>query len=219
MIKKDAVESFSRKFCGEADDEILSLISDISHMVSINKREMLFFEGDEGRYLYYLSSGSIKLFRSNEEGKEAIIRFIEPGDYFAELILFLHNRYPVSAMAIEPSVLLAINAVKLFNCIKAHPEVAMKLIAQLTDKTQYLIKMVEDLTLADVRKRFLNYLEHLSEKTKGDTVELPVPKGELSLLLGISPETFSRLLRKLAQDGIVEVKGKKIHLLVSPDEI
>ena len=99
MIKKIAVESFSRNFCGEADDEILSLISDISHMVSINKREMLFFEGDEGRYLYYLSSGSIKLFRSNEEGKEAIIRFIEPGDFFAELILFLNNRYPVSAMA------------------------------------------------------------------------------------------------------------------------
>ncbi len=214
MKKKIVVESFSRHFCGDADTEIVSLISDISHMVSINKREMLFLEGDEGRYLYYLSSGSIKLFRSNEEGKEAIIRFIEPGDFFAELILFLNNRYPVTAMAIEPSVLLAIDAKKLFDCIQGHPEVAMKLIAKLTAKTQYLIKMVEDLTLADVRKRFLNYLEHLNEKSNGETITLPVPKGELSLLLGISPETFSRLLRKLVEDDIIEVDGKKISILV-----
>lgn len=219
MTKKMAVESFTNHFCGDVDNEILSLISDISHMVKISKSEMLFLEGDEGKYLFYLSSGSIKLFRSNEDGREAIIRFIEPGDFFAELILFLNNRYPVSATAIEPSELLAINAQKLFNCIKAHPDVAMKLIGKLTAKTQYLIKMVEDMALADVKERFLNYLKHLIEKTQDKTITLPVPKGELSMLLGISPATFSRLLKKLAKDGIVKVDGKKIRILVSLDEV
>jgi len=219
MTKKTAVESFTKHFCGDVDNEILSLISDISHMVKINKSEMLFLEGDEGRHLFYLSSGSIKLFRSNDDGKEAIIRFIEPGDFFAELILFLNNRYPVSATAIEPSVLLAINAQELFKCIKTHPEVAMKLIGKLTAKTQYLIKMVEDMTLTDVKKRFLNYLKHLIEKTQDNTVTLPVPKGELSVLLGISPATLSRLLKKLTEDGIVKVDGRKIRILVPLDEL
>jgi CRP/FNR family transcriptional regulator len=213
MIKKNAVEAFSNIFFGTPDPEILGLISDISRMVSVKKREMLFFEGDEGRHLYYMSSGSIKLFKSSEDGKEAIIRFIEPGDHFAEIILFLKNRYPVNAMAIKPSKLLAVDAVKLFDFIKGHPEMAMKLIGKLASKSQYLVRMVESLTLADIRKRFLDYLRHLKEKSGADTVTLPVPKGELSMLLGASPETFSRLLRKLTEEGIIDVAGKKITIL------
>ena len=213
MAKKNAVESFSRFFFGDADAEILRLVSEISNVKSVKKREMLFFEGDEGHHLYFMTSGSLKLFKSNEEGKEAIIRFIAPGDLFAEIILFLKNRYPVSAMAIEPSKLLAIDAAKLFQIIKAHPDVAMKLIGKMASKSQYLVRMVENLTLEDIRGRFLNYLKHASEKAGSDTITLPVPKGELSVLLGVSPETFSRLLKKLAADGSIDVAGKKITIL------
>jgi CRP-like cAMP-binding protein len=217
MTKKKAIEAFSNVFFGDADEEIYKLISEISHMKSVDKREILFFEGDEGHHLFFMTSGSIKLFKSNEEGKEAIIRFIEPGDLFAEIILYLKNRYPVSAMAIKPSKLLAIDAAKLFKLIKARPEVAMKLIGKLASKSQYLVKMVENLTLEDIKGRFLNYLKHLSERAGSDTITLPVPKGELSMLLGISPETFSRLLKKLADDGIIYVAGKKIGILMPLD--
>ncbi len=215
MSKKvDSVKMFVKIFFGEPDEETIKIISDISHLVDVSKREMLFFEGDEGRCLFFMTSGSIKLFKTNDEGKEAIIRFVEPGDIFAEILLFLKNRYPVNAMAIEPSKLLAIDAAKLFTVIKAHPEVAMKLIGKMAAKSAYLVKLVENLTLADVRERFMSYLEHLRESTGADTVTLPVPKGELSLLLGVSPETFSRLLKKLAEEGVIEVEGKRIRVLV-----
>jgi len=217
MTKKTAVELFLNAFLGDGDEELCRLINDISHIKSIGKREMLFFEGDEGHHLFFMTSGSIKLFKSNEEGKEAIIRFIEPGDLFAEIILYLKNRYPVSAMAIKPSELLAVDATKLFRLIKAHPEVAMKLIGKLASKSQYLVRMVEDLTLEDIRGRFLNYIKHLSKKAGSETITLPVPKGELSVLLGVSPETFSRLLKKLADDGIIGMEGKKIKILKSMD--
>ncbi len=217
MTKMKAVEYFLNVFLDGGDKELYGLISDISHLKAIGKREMLFLEGDEGHHLFFMISGSIKLFKSNEEGKEAIIRFIEPGDLFAEIILYLKNRYPVSAMSIKPSKLLAIDATKLFKLIKAHPDVAMKLIGKLASKSQYLVKMVENLTLEDISGRFLNYIKHLSNKTESDTVTLPVPKGELSVLLGVSPETFSRLLKKLAEDGVIEMEGKKIKILKSPD--
>lgn len=218
MSKKDAIFTFSNLFFGAPDAEILDLVNDISQIVKIDKREMLFLEGDTGQNLFYLTSGSIKLFKTNEEGKEAIIRFVEPGDLFAEIILFLKNRYPVNAMALKPSELLAIDAAKLFEFIKGHPEMAMKLIATMASKSQYLVKMVENLTLADIRKRFLYYLGRLAEKTGSDTITLPVPKGDLSMLLGTSPETFSRLLKKLTDEGIIEIKGKEIKILASLDE-
>jgi len=219
MRKKKAVEAFLNTFLGSGDEELYALISDISHLKTIGRREMLFLEGDEGHHLFFMISGSIKLFKSNEEGKEAIIRFIEAGDLFAEIILYLKNRYPVSAMAITPSKLLAIDAAKLFKLIKAHPDVAMKLIGKLASKSQYLVKMVENLTLVDIRGRFLSYIKHLSDKAGSDRVTLPVPKGELSVLLGVSPETFSRLLKKLAEDGVIDMDGKEITILKSPDRL
>lgn len=216
MIKKKAVELFAKSFFGDTDDEILSIINDITHLKSIEKREMLFFEGDQGNHVFFMTEGSIKLFKSNPEGKEAVIRFIEPGDLFAEILLFLKNRYPVSAMAIKPSTLLAIDATKLFTLIKTNPDVAMKLIAKMASRSQYLVKMVENLTLTDARERFLNYLRHLSEESGSLTITLPVPKGELAMLLGVAPETFSRLLNKLADEGVVVVDGKKITLIDEP---
>jgi len=93
----------------------------------------------------------------------------------------------------------------------------MKLIGKLASKSQYLVRMVEDLTLEDIRGRFLNYIKHLSKKAGSETITLPVPKGELSVLLGVSPETFSRLLKKLADDGIIDMEGKKIKILKAMD--
>lgn len=218
MDKREAVEKFAKFFFGESDEETSAIVDDISHLVNVKKRDMLFFEGEEGRHLFFMLSGSIKLFKSNPEGKEVVIRFIEPGDLFAEILLFLKNRYPVNAMAIDASEVLAIDALKLFDTIKEHPEVAMKLIGKLASKSQYLLKMVENLTLVDARERFLNYLRHLKERSRtSDTVTLPVPKGELSLLLGISPETFSRIMKKLSDEGVIEVSGKDVTILSLED--
>ncbi len=213
MTKKNAIESFSNVFLGGFDDEIYNFINKISKTVELEKKSMLFLEGDEGTNLFFMDTGSIKLFKSNPEGREIIIRFIEPGDVFAEIILFLKNRYPVNAMAIKKSKVLAIDALKMFNFIKENPNMAMKIINMLANKSRYLVQMVENLTLADTRTRFLSYLSFQMEKTGADTVILPVPKGELALLLGASPETFSRLLKKLTEEGIISVEGKNITLL------
>ena len=213
MNKKSAIDAFMAAFFGKADEDLFNLIDDISHTVKISKKEPLFMEDDEGYCMYYLISGSAKLFKTNEEGKEAVIKFVAPGEIFAEIILYLKNKYPVTCMAIEPSELLAINAQKLFKLIQQRPELAMRLIGRLAFRSQYLVRMVENLTIANVRERFLNYLRLMQSKSGNNVIDLPVPKGDLALLLGIAPETFSRLLKKLTEDGIIEVEGRNIRII------
>ena len=215
MDKKNAVNAFIDAFFGVTDDDLFNLINDISHLVTINKKETLFLEDDEGECMYYLITGSAKLFKTNEEGKEAVIKFVAPGDIFAEILLYLKNRYPVTCMALTPSKLLAINAQKLFKVIRERPELAMKLIGQLAFRSQYLVRMVENLTIADARERFLNFLRLTEKKSGMKIIELPVPKGELALLLGITAETFSRLLKKLSHENVIKVDGRKITFINS----
>ena len=213
MERKKAIISFMNIFFDGQDEEIFSALEKITVLVKKDKKEMLFFEGDEGSSMYFLVSGSIKLFKINAEGKEAVIRFVEPCELFAEILLYMKNRYPVNAMAIQPSQLLAINAKQLFGFIKQKPEFAMKIIERLASRTKYLMKMIENLTLSDVRGKFLNYLRFMKRQSKEEDITLPVPKGELALLLGIAPETFSRLLKKLSKEKLISVKGRKIKIL------
>nr|WP_320048350.1 Crp/Fnr family transcriptional regulator [uncultured Desulfuromonas sp.] len=213
MEKSSAVKLFLQTFFGNNDDPRFTFVEQISRFTTLQRKEILFHEGDAGSEFYFLASGRIKLFRSTADGKEAVIRFIEPGEYFAEILLQLKGRYPVSALAMEPCELLAVDAKKILGHLEQHPEVAMAFIGALSQRIKYLLGMIEQLTLADIRQRFLNYLSVLQDKSPTGAIELPAAKGEIALLLGTTPETFSRLLKKLTLEKIIRVSGRTITLL------
>ncbi|OQY17890.1 MAG: Crp/Fnr family transcriptional regulator [Desulfobacteraceae bacterium 4572_35.1] len=219
MDKKHAVKLFLQTFFGNAEDRRFDFIEQISRFQKLGKKQLLFSEDEAGSEFYFLASGKIKLFRSTSDGKEAIIRFITPGEYFAEILLQLKSRYPVSSVAIEPSEVLAIDANKILKHIEQNPDVAMYFIAALSQRIKYLLGMIEQLTLADIRQRFINYLLMLRDKSNTDRVELPAAKGEIALLLGTTAETFSRLLKKLAGEGYIRVEGRTIILLKDRDQL
>lgn len=213
MNKESAVKMFLNVFTGTSDNDIYNSIYQISTVTVKNKREFFFFEDEPGHYIYFLLSGVVKLSKTNSEGKEAVIHFVKTGEIFAEILLYLKNRYPVTATALEDCEALAIDSKLLFEHIKKQPEFSMKLIGVLAGRIKYFVNMIENLTLADTRKRFLSYLKNMTDKQDSRTVLLPVNKGELALLLGSTPETFSRLLKKLSSEKIIEVKGKEIIAL------
>ncbi|MGA1846482.1 Crp/Fnr family transcriptional regulator [Deferribacter abyssi] len=213
MNKKDALRFFKNIFLSSTDDEIIEKLSQISSIKNISKKEILFMEDEKGSNVFFLVSGAIKLYKTNKEGKTIIIHFVKPGDIFAEILLYLKKTYPVTAEALEDSTVLAINAEKLFNQLKENPDFSMKLIGALAKRIKELLNKIENFTLEDVKKRFLNYIYTLSKHKKTDTIILPAPKGDIALMLGIRAETFSRLLKKLQDEQIILIDGKKIKIL------
>lgn len=213
MDKKSVLNAFLSSFFGNKDDEMFNLINSISKIKKLEKKEQLFIEGSHGRNMYFVHEGSVKLYKTSEDGKEMIVNFVSKGDVFAEILLQLNFRYPVSSMALENCTLLEIDAAKLSKAIEQDNALAMKIIAVLAKRIKYFIAMIENLTMKDVRGRFVNYLSILKTKKESNTISLPVAKGEIALLLGTTPETFSRLLKKLVEEGIIEVKGKEIKIL------
>lgn len=210
MDKKTAIRHFLNNFFG--DDAIFSIIERISRLKTLEKGEILFMEGQEGKYIYFLLEGNIKLYKTNREGKEAIVHFVGQNEMFAEIILQLDCNYPVTSEALDKCIVLEMDAVELFKQIEKFPETAMAIIGLLARRIKYFVNMIENLTLKDVRGRFLNYLGSIQHKGR-NTVTLPVAKGDLALLLGTTPETFSRLLKKLNEEGIISYEGKKITIL------
>jgi CRP/FNR family transcriptional regulator len=97
------------------------------------------------------------------------------------------------------------------------PNLAMNMLADLSRRLRQLTKLVESLSLKESPARLAAYLLHASEElTHADQVELDVTKGQLATLLGTTPETLSRTLKKMSENGQIDVQGRIIKLLDKP---
>lgn len=212
MNKQEAIGQFAKGFFGSSDPELMKLLDNLCRHRTVDKKQILFMEGQEGSTVYFLVKGSIKLYRTNDEGREAVVHFVHSGEIFAEILLQLGLRYPVTSMTLEQCELLELDAARMEEMIHSDPKVSMKLIAALSRRIKYFIGLIESLTVNDVRARLCNWLMN-QKKKESAVVRLPVPKGELALLLGTTAETFSRVLKKLSEDGYIEVQGRDIKIL------
>ena len=210
MDKKEALEHFLQVL-NIKDEQFFKDLNAISMLITKHKGEVLFLEGEKGEELFFIINGAIKLFKTNKDGKEITINIAQSGELFAEIVLFLENRYPVSAMAIEDSLLLSINAFRMFEKIKESPTFAMKLLGMFARRLSFLTEKIKEISTEDAKERLYNYLKKLSDEN--GMVNLKLPKKEISSSISMSPETFSRTLKKLSDEGYISIDGKIIKIL------
>ena len=86
---------------------------------AMEKRRILFLEGQEGHSMYILSEGSIQLHKTALDGREIVIKSVRPGEIFGEVILFEQNTYPVSAVALKKSLVLMLPRLQI-ECLLAN---------------------------------------------------------------------------------------------------
>ncbi len=167
------------------------------------QREIIFTEGSEGSRFFICNSGSIRVFKTSSDGKESTIKIIHPGEFFAEVVLFRETRYPASAVATEPSQVLAIHR-DAFREMLDTAESRNAFISGLFDKMRYLTDQIHYLTSHDVEERFFRFIADNYGKKHRYTMTLP--KKDLASAIGTIPETFSRLLLRLTRRGIISWK-------------
>ena len=191
-------------------------ISDLARIAVEETRaigDLVFSEGDEARGFFVVLSGRIKIFKLSPEGKEHILHFIEPGDPFAEVAVFAGSGYPAYAEAIKESRLLFFPRNAFVSLIRNDPDLAMKMMAILSQRLKYFARVIEDLSLKEVPQRLAAYLLYLGRDRQDGEITLTISKGQLASLLGTIPETLSRILNKMAAKGLIEVSGRKVKLL------
>jgi CRP-like cAMP-binding protein len=173
------------------------------------RREMLFHEGDEGGAMYLLAQGTIQLFRTSEDGREVVIRLMKPGEMFAEAVLFERDDYPVSAVALVPSEVFLMPK-RQFHCLLEQPGFRREFIANLLAKQRYLADRVYRLAAFDVEARFFSFLRDQWGEREEYTVD--ISKRDVAAAIDALPETLSRMLLKLRDEGTLEWEGSRLRL-------
>ena len=198
MGKKESILFFVRSYFGSVDKKISCHLEEVCRFKIIKKNEIIFNEEQAGNTVYFLASGMVKLFKIDVEGREAAIGFIKSGQIFGALVLWSEGCYPVSAVALERIEVLSFTTREFDEMLKTSHGFALRMFKYFASRHKFYINSIKNLAASSPRIRLLNYLDYLAETNSSRNFLLPVPKKQIALLLGITPETLSRLLNMLA---------------------
>jgi CRP/FNR family cyclic AMP-dependent transcriptional regulator len=204
-----------RKPKGPSPDEILDVIDlrDFArHGVSRTypKNTIVVTEGDRTDSLYIIVSGKVKIYVSDEKGKEIVLNESGPGEYFGEMVLDEGPR-SASVMTLEPTQFLVIPKADFREFVTKSPEFAFHLVCKLIKRVRALTNDVKSLALFDVYGRVARMLLDLAVERDGALViENKPTQQEMANRVGASREMISRIFSDLAAGGYIEVDKDRI---------
>lgn len=202
-------------FSGMPDEQLRGLMKTMQE-VRLQAGDILFTHGQRAERFFFLREGLVKLYRVSPEGDEKVIEITQPGQTFAEAVMFMGNEgcYPVSAQAIHPSHLFAFHEKPFRELLSRSTETCFGMLASLSRRLHMLVNQIESLTLQNASYRLVAYL--LEQIPRGvqesPEVVLTTPKGVIAARLAIQPETLSRILAKLRKSDLIDVHGS--HIIV-----
>lgn len=194
-------------------------IANASKKVSYAANASLFAEQDPAHYFYLVVTGSVRLYRLTPDGKEKVIEIIRAGETFAESVALLDKPYPVFANTIEASEMIQIPAAVIRTLMAQNTGLALKMLASLSLRVHKFINDIHTLSMSSAQQKVAGYfLAFLSDETTEQRVELPSKKSIVASRLGLQPETFSRVLGKMKDRGVIREDESGI-VVIQPEKL
>lgn len=180
---------------------------------SFPKNTILMNEGDETDSLYVITSGKVKVFVSDENGKEIILNILGPGEYFGELALLDDSPRSASVMTLEDSRFSVISRSDFQQCLVDYPDIAMSLIRALAQRIRSLTDNVRSLALMDVYGRVARTLLDLAADKDGKLeIEQRLTHQDIANMVGASREMVSRIFKDLTIGHYISVDKGRITI-------
>lgn len=186
-----------------------------SHRRKYPNKTTIIHEGDKCETLYYIITGSVSVVLEDEEGKEAVIAYLNPGDFFGEMGLFEHHESRSACVRTKTECELAeISYANFSDYTRQHPEILYTIGEQMAHRLRSTTKRVADLSFLDVTGLIASTLLELSKEpdamTHPDGMQIKITRQELGRIVNCSREMAGRVLKDLEEQGLIEVHGKTI---------
>ncbi|SNZ10318.1 CRP/FNR family transcriptional regulator, anaerobic regulatory protein [Persephonella hydrogeniphila] len=186
------------------NNEQLKKLQAISHVREYSRGELLFYEGEEPKYLYILLEGAIRVYKTDLKGNEITLHYFHPVNMIAEVANFEEFPYPATAEFETDGKVLAIDFDRFRNEFIKDPAIAFNIIRSLTYKIKILNDIIIQNMMMDAVSRVAKFIDEHEDLFK------ELKHNKIASLLNITPETFSRILKKFKEQGIIEKKGKEL---------
>ena len=176
--------------------------------------QVILLQGEACGGLYVVEDGWLKVTRLNSAGREQVIRTVGPGEHFNEISVFADSPNSATIIALEPVSVCMLSRETVYNLLDEHPLVARSVIRSLARSVLEMVDLVAALSLRTVEARLARLLLDGAEESEG-VVARPrwATQAEIAARLGTVPDVLNRSLRKLSDEGLIEVKRARIRVL------
>ncbi|MCF6330513.1 MAG: Crp/Fnr family transcriptional regulator [Sulfurimonas sp.] len=200
------IEILKKMFLFEnLSDDILKIIQKDCEIISLKKDNIVFYEGDEPKYLYFLIEGNIKLYKMLANNNELILKYFKHNESIAEVAVFDGFNYPATAETITDTKLLKIDFQNLKELFLKNPYILLNLNSSLIKKVKNLETLLLRYLVLDAKGRVVDFILQNTQQF------FLLKQHEVATILNISPETLSRILKPFKADGIIDMKNKNVN--------
>lgn len=205
--KKELLYGLSK----EQGDEIVER----GTILDLKSGAMLFRQGDPATQSFLVLEGRLKLGKLHEGGKEALIRYIGPGELSAMIAVLQGRKYPVSAKAVGRTRVVGWERGTMTDLMLEYPQLAFNMLRHSLDRLEELQKRYLELHAEQVEQRIARSLLRImnqSGKRSGEeiVIDFPISRQELADYTGTTLYTVSRTLSAWEKKGWVKSKREQI---------
>jgi len=190
--------------------EAIKHLSDNREVRHFKKKDIIFREGENPRWLFFVESGKVKLYKTSDDGRELIVKIAHPGDFLGFLTLFKEDAYPESAAALEDSAVKLIPKSDFAALVFGNRDVNARFIKMLASHVAEREQQLIELAYNSVRKRVAGILVQLYDQS-GPNVNLL--REDLASLAGTAKETLIRTLTDFKNEGLIDIQDGAISIL------
>lgn len=199
-------------FSGLEENE-LERLSRVAVRRRAGRGEQVVRSGESADALLILLTGRAKVTNFDEEGREIILAWLGPGEFFGEMGLIDGSERSASVIAVENCELLTIGKHEFQRCMQENFQVAQKLMQILVRRLREADRNIESLALLDVYGRVARLLLDLSEEENGKRlVKKKISKQDMARMIGASREMVSKVMRDLEIGGYIVTEGDQITI-------
>lgn len=218
----DPIELFRQvDLFGHLTDEQLGELAAQSREHRFGRNALLMHEGERGDALYVIAHGSVKVFVSDENGRELVLHQLGPGAVIGDVAVLDGEPRSASVMAIEDTTALAIGRDGLLACLGSSPEFALNIIRSLTHRLRQATEGSRSLALDNVYRRLADKLRELAGVDEDGDIDADARPAlsrkyshqELGNLIGASREMVGKVMAELVKGEYVELVDGRITLL------
>lgn len=194
----------------------LNKLMETCRVDSLARGEFLFRAGDVAKYFYILLSGHLRLVKTSSQGEETVMHFLTEAGSFAEAVSFAGRTYPVECQVAENCEIIGIPREAYLGILRSAPDVVGDVLASLLRWERFFLEEIYKLRHTRPIQRIAAFLIDFEDRNStlidGTSGNSFPEKRQIASRIGITPETFSRSLRKLEAAGAISA-GPKLQIL------
>ena len=205
----------SGQFLRTTDEDAIQRFLEHCHRKQYPAKSTIIRQGDPSHELFYIIKGSVTVMLEDEEGRELVLAYLNPGDFFGEIGLFNeHVNRSALVRAKTPCEVAQISYEKLKSMSSVFPDLLFAISSQLANRLRKMNRKVGDLAFMDVSGRVARSLLELCKEpdamTHPDGMQIRITRQELGRIVGCSREMVGRVLKTLEEQHLISVSGKTI---------